>query len=116
VSPASLDTLEARARSVGRALQARRGIKLEQRFRDATGVEHELRSCPVRGGRYLYDASEAWGLRALGLCGSEESRHLEALCDDYARRCSGEQAPLCRPLALSDVVRRSGAADRKGGS
>jgi hypothetical protein len=109
-----LDTAQERARSVRRALEKRRGVHVEQRFLDGARIEHEIRSCPVPGGRYLYDASETWGLRALGFCRDELAEHLVALSNDYAERCAEEVKPLCRALCLSDVVRRHGTETEDG--
>ncbi|HEY5052530.1 MAG TPA: hypothetical protein VII45_03890 [Solirubrobacterales bacterium] len=111
MSAATLDTTEARARSAKRFLATRKGVHTEQRFLDAEGLLHEIRSCPVPGGRYLYDASEAWGLRALGNCRDDLPAHLEALSNDYAERCAEEAAPVCRALRLSDVKRRRGSGE-----
>lgn len=114
-APAPLDTPEARERSVRRALEDRSELRVEARFDDAAGRSHEIASCPVAGGRYLYDSSEAWGLRALGFCRVDDSKHMKALVGDYAARCSEEVAPLCRSLWLSDVLRRRGAdQDERG--
>lgn len=114
-TPASLDTPEARERSVSRVLEGRSGLRVEARFDDGVGAGHEIASCPVAGGRYLYDSSESWGLRALGFCRVDDIKHMKALVGDYAARCSEEVAPLCRPLWLSDVLRRRGAdQDERG--
>jgi len=112
----TVDTPAARARSAARLLNGRKGIHVEKRFRDAHGAEHEIRSCPVPGGRYLYDSSSPWGLRALGFCRGDESEHMAALGDDYAGMCEAQQEPVCRPLLVSDLRRPSGDAASGGGS
>jgi hypothetical protein len=109
VSPATIDTPAARARSVRLALARRGRVDLEQRFLDAAGVEHQIRSAPVPGGRYLYDASQSWGLRALGFCPEGCPEDLIALSEDYARCAARRSTPLSRELRLSDLLRRAGA-------
>lgn len=111
MTSARLDTPEARARSIRRVLEGRRGIHLEQRFCDRSGAEHEIRSCPVPGGRYLYDDSGTWGLRALGFCRDDMPEQLAALADDYAERCGEEVEPLWRSLRVSDILRRNAAEE-----
>jgi len=105
-APAS-DPLE--ERSVRRLLNSRKGVRVERQFIDAAGGKHQVRSAPARGGRYLYDSSRRWGLRALGFCDQGDGQtHLEALADDYVERCSGERRYVCRRLERIDITRSAG--------
>lgn len=112
----AVDTANARARSAARLLSRRKGLHVEKRFRDAGGADHEIRSCPAPGGRYLYDSSSPWGLRALGFCRGEESEHMAALSDDYAAMCEAQREPVCRLLVVSDLRRPSREVASGGGS
>jgi hypothetical protein len=111
-SRAPLDTPEARERSVRRFLEERDDIKVESHFVDAAGDRHEIRTCPLPGGCFLFDASPEWGLRALGRCGAGEAKHRKYLSADYAARCAEKTEPVCRPLQLSDLMPPS---DQEGG-
>lgn len=100
----SFDPLE--ERSLRLLLNSRKGVRLERQFIDAAGGKHQVRSAPVRGGRYLYDSSRKWGLRALGFCDQKDGgRNLEALADDYVERCGEERRWVCRRLERADIVR-----------
>lgn len=103
--PAPLDTPEARARSVRRFLETRKGIRVQARFRDGAGDEHEIRSVPVPGGCCLFDASVSWGLRLIDVCRGEDD--LALLIRDYASHCAEQVDPQGRLLRLSDLRRTS---------
>lgn len=94
---------------VRKLLRSRKDVQVERQFVDGAGVQHQVASTGVVGGRYLYDDSKTWGLRALGLCVGEGDgpAHLEALADDYVKRCSEEERPLCRRLERDDIKRAS---------
>lgn len=102
---------------VRKLVRARKDVQVEREFVDAAGVQHQVASVGVVGGRYLYDDSRTWGLRALGLCvgDGDGPAHLEALADDYVRRCSDEERPLCRRLDRDDVKRPSKKATPEAG-
>lgn len=113
------ETLESQALQIACVLERSRGLRIERRFHDAAGADHAICSCPVAGGRYLYDTSEPWGPRAIAFCRGDESAHMEALCTDYAGKCEEELEPVCRLLCMSDVRRRTQpdeTTDRDGGS
>jgi hypothetical protein len=104
VSAPSPDSLE--ERGVRRLLNTRKGVRVERQFIDGAGGKHQVRSAPVRGGRYLYDSSRRWGLRALGFCGQiDGQRQVDALADDYVERCSREKRCVCRRLERIDITR-----------
>jgi hypothetical protein len=107
-SSVPLDTPEARERSVRRFLEERDDIKVESRFVDAAGDRHEIRTCPLPGGCFLFDVSPEWGFRALGRCGAGEAKHQKHLSADYAARCGEETEPVCRRLQLSDLAPPNG--------
>jgi hypothetical protein len=111
VAPAG--AIQAQDTKLRRSLRARKGIQVEQEFIDGAGEKHQIKSVPVAGGRFLYDDSRRWGLRALGFCSGgargDGPWHREALARDYAERCSEERRPLCRRLEADDVKRRSPA-------
>jgi hypothetical protein len=100
-----LDTPEARARSVRRFLESRRGIRVEARFNDGAGEEHEVCSVPVPGGCCIFDRSANWGLRLIDVCRGEDD--LGLLVSDYAAHCADQVDPQCRLLRLSDLRRPS---------
>jgi hypothetical protein len=89
---------------VRRFLDAHAGIRVRLRFPDATGIQHEVCSCPTPGGCFLFDASSNWGLRAIGPCGKDDD--VDQLAADYAAHCEEEADPFCRELRLSDLRRR----------
>jgi hypothetical protein len=101
--------VKAQEGKVRRLLNSRKDVQVERQFADAAGVKHQVKSIPVVGGRYLYDDSRSWGLRALGLCvgDGDGPAHIEALADDYVKRCSEEKRPLCRRLERDDIKRSS---------
>jgi hypothetical protein len=100
----SPDSLE--ERGVRRLLNARKGVRVERQFIDEAGGKHQVRSAPVRGGRYLYDSSRSWGLRALGFCEQiDGQRQVDALADDYVERCSRERRAVSRRLERIDIMR-----------
>lgn len=94
------------ARQIAAILQRSPHWRAEETFFDGEAHPHAIVSVPVAGGRYVFDVSEPWGPRALGFCRGKESKHLKALCQEYAELCGGETAPICRPLRLGDVRRR----------
>jgi hypothetical protein len=97
------DSLE--ERELRRMLNSLKEVRVERQFIDAAGGKHDVRSVPVRGGRYLYDSSRRWGLRALGFCDQGDGvNHLEAIADDYVERCSVERHCVCRRLERIDIT------------
>lgn len=111
VAPAR--AIQVRDTKLRRSLEARKGIQVEREFVDGAGEKHQIKSVPAAGGRFLYDDSRCWGLRALGLCSGgargDGPWHCEALARDYAERGSKERRPLCRLLEVDDVKRKSSA-------
>ena len=93
----------AREQDIRQALAERTDVEIVLRFTDAAGDDHTIRSCPVVNGHYVFDESDAWGLRAIGLCKATETDHIAALSGDYADRCRGECEPIGRCLKPSDV-------------
>lgn len=117
IREAEAKAIRARDRKLRQILGPRKGVQVERAFVDGAGGKHEVKSVPVPGGKFLYDDSRRWGLRALGLCaGGDGPRHLEALARDYAERCSEEKRPLCRRLEADDIRKRKSSAKAEGGA